>query len=227
VTGRALGLTWAEGNTVGVLMNCRGLEILIVALIGRQAGVLSNQMMVVFVIGAIITTLMTGPLFDRFVSEERIEEARDDTLMEGVTPPPARTTDPRVLVVPGLPTLAGAAIASAGRFVDGNSEPSFLVVEPSLLPGQEGYGGTGVRDEPIVIQQTLGWLEPIADVLSRSGAHADTIAFPSTDRAADLRRLAELWSATDAVAGRSDDVKVLIEARLPVTQLGTVTKEAA
>lgn len=47
-------------------MNCRGLEILIVGLIGLQAGVLTEQMMAVFVLGAIVTTLMTGPLFDRF-----------------------------------------------------------------------------------------------------------------------------------------------------------------
>jgi Kef-type K+ transport system membrane component KefB len=64
--GPALGLSWRESNAVGVLMNCRGLEILIVGLIGLQVGVLTEQMMAVFVLGAIITTLMTGPLFDRF-----------------------------------------------------------------------------------------------------------------------------------------------------------------
>jgi Kef-type K+ transport system membrane component KefB len=64
--GPAVGLTWRESNAVGVLMNCRGLEILIVGLIGLQVGVLTEQMMAVFVLGAIVTTLMTGPLFDRF-----------------------------------------------------------------------------------------------------------------------------------------------------------------
>ena len=66
LVGPALGLSWRESNAVGVLMNCRGLEILIVGLIGLQAGVLTEQMMAVFVLGAIVTTLMTGPLFDRF-----------------------------------------------------------------------------------------------------------------------------------------------------------------
>jgi hypothetical protein len=46
--------------------NCRGLKILIVGLIGLQVGVLTEQMMAVFVFGAIVTKLMTGPLFDRF-----------------------------------------------------------------------------------------------------------------------------------------------------------------
>jgi Kef-type K+ transport system membrane component KefB len=65
-TGPAVGLSWRESNALGVLVNCRGLEILIVGLIGLQAGVLTEQMMAVFVLGAILTTLMTGPLFDRF-----------------------------------------------------------------------------------------------------------------------------------------------------------------
>jgi Kef-type K+ transport system membrane component KefB len=78
-TGPAVGLTWRQANAVGVLMNCRGLEILIVGLIGLQAGVLTEQMMAVFVLGAIVTTLMTGPLFDRFTRSE-----------EPVAPPPAQ-----------------------------------------------------------------------------------------------------------------------------------------
>lgn len=73
--GRAVGLTWRESNAVGVLMNCRGLEILIVGLIGLQAGVLTEQMMAVFVLGAIVTTLMTGPLFDRFAPPKPAEPA--------------------------------------------------------------------------------------------------------------------------------------------------------
>jgi Kef-type K+ transport system membrane component KefB len=73
--GPAVGLTWRESNALGVLMNCRGLEILIVGLIGLQAGVLTEQMMAVFVLGAIVTTLMTGPLFDRFTPRESVSEA--------------------------------------------------------------------------------------------------------------------------------------------------------
>ena len=71
--GPAVGLGWRDANAVGVLMNCRGLEILIVGLIGLQAGVLTEQMMAVFVLGAIVTTLMTGPLFDLLAPREGIE----------------------------------------------------------------------------------------------------------------------------------------------------------
>jgi len=63
---RAGGMSWAEGNVLGVLMNCRGLLVLVVALEGVQAGVITGVAQVAAVLMALITTAMTGPLFDRF-----------------------------------------------------------------------------------------------------------------------------------------------------------------
>ena len=75
LTGRALGLQRHEAHTLGVLMNCRGLLILVVGIIGLELGVISAATQVVFVIGAIVTTLMTGPLVDVFLPRERSREA--------------------------------------------------------------------------------------------------------------------------------------------------------
>lgn len=63
---RAGGLSWAEGNVIGVLMNCRGLLVLVVALIAFQSGIISPALQVGGVLMALITTAMTGPLFDVF-----------------------------------------------------------------------------------------------------------------------------------------------------------------
>lgn len=71
VMGRAAGLSWQEGNLLGILMNCRGLLPLVVGLVGLQAGVISPIMNVAAVTMALITTSMTGPLFDRFSTAER------------------------------------------------------------------------------------------------------------------------------------------------------------
>lgn len=60
--GKVGGLSWAEANTVGVLMNCRGLLVLVVALIGLNERVISPQLQVGGVLMALITTAMTGPL---------------------------------------------------------------------------------------------------------------------------------------------------------------------
>jgi Kef-type K+ transport system membrane component KefB len=67
VLARLGGSTWAEGNVLGVLMNCRGLLVLVVALIGVQQGVITPVLQLGAVLMALITTAMTGPLFDRFV----------------------------------------------------------------------------------------------------------------------------------------------------------------
>jgi Kef-type K+ transport system membrane component KefB len=61
------GLSWAEGNVLGILMNCRGLLILVAALAAVNANVISPILQVGAVLMALITTMMTGPLFDRFL----------------------------------------------------------------------------------------------------------------------------------------------------------------
>ncbi len=67
VSARLGGLSWAEGNVLGVLMNCRGLLVLVVALSAFDARIITPQMQVGAVLMALVTTAMTGPLFDRFL----------------------------------------------------------------------------------------------------------------------------------------------------------------
>ncbi len=66
VMARVSGMSWRDGNVVGILMNCRGLLVLVVALAGVQAGVITPVMQLGAVLIALITTAMTGPLFNRF-----------------------------------------------------------------------------------------------------------------------------------------------------------------
>lgn len=73
--GRAVGLKGNEAGAIGALLNCRGLLILVVALIGLQLGVITPEMQVVFVIGAIVTTMMTGPLVAKFLPPEEVTRA--------------------------------------------------------------------------------------------------------------------------------------------------------
>lgn len=80
---RASGLSWAEGNVLGVLLNCRGLLPLVVALIGIQTGVISPVMQVGAVLMALVTTVMTGPLFDRFIGSVTRPTAREPETSAG------------------------------------------------------------------------------------------------------------------------------------------------
>ena len=80
LAGRASGLAGPEANTLGVLLSCGGLLVLVVGLIGLQLGVITPELQATFVIGAIATLIMAGPLVDHFM-------ARDAASAE--QPPPA------------------------------------------------------------------------------------------------------------------------------------------
>ena len=64
---KAGGMTTAEGNVLGILMNCRGLLVLVVALIALDNKVITPQLQVGAVLMALISTAMTGPLIDKFL----------------------------------------------------------------------------------------------------------------------------------------------------------------
>lgn len=63
------GLTWAEGTVLGVLMNCRGLLVLVAALVAFDAGAITPTLQVGGVVVALVTTAMTGPLFDATIKK--------------------------------------------------------------------------------------------------------------------------------------------------------------
>lgn len=67
VLARASGLSWPESNVLGILMNCPGVIVLVVALVGLQNGVITPAMQAGVVLVALITTAMTGPLLGSFL----------------------------------------------------------------------------------------------------------------------------------------------------------------
>jgi Kef-type K+ transport system membrane component KefB len=65
--GRAAGMTGPEAGAVGVLVSCGGLVTLVVALAGRELGIVTPSMQVVLALVAIVSTLATGPLLERYL----------------------------------------------------------------------------------------------------------------------------------------------------------------
>ena len=66
VTARVAGMQWREALQLGAVMNTRGLMELIALNIGYDLGILSPRIFAMLVIMALVTTLMTGPLFTLF-----------------------------------------------------------------------------------------------------------------------------------------------------------------
>jgi len=62
ITSRLMGVSWRDSLAIGALMNTRGLIELVVLNIGYELGILSPILFTMFVIMALVTTFMTGPL---------------------------------------------------------------------------------------------------------------------------------------------------------------------
>ncbi|MGI8631692.1 MAG: cation:proton antiporter [Solirubrobacterales bacterium] len=219
VAGRAVGLQWKEANAVGVLVNCRGLEILIVAIVGAQLGVLTEPMQGIFVLAAIVTTMMASPLVDFFVSEDEVEEIREQTVAGSIAAMPVMSGGPRVVIAPGEPEASGRALATAEEFLDGDGPRSqFLVVHLIDIPGDGSYVGAAPGEAERQAERALGWLGPIVSRLRAAGSDADPVAFETPTPAADLAKVASDWAATHAVVTRVEDERVLREAGLVVSR---------
>ncbi len=200
LAGKLVGLTWRESNTIGVLMNCRGLMILVVAVIGKQAGVITDPMYVTFVIGAIATTLMTGPLVDAFLPGEEVEAEREKSISGSIEGLPTMTGGPRVLLAPDTQAAATNAVkAATGYLAQEGDRPQFLLAYlPPLQPGGD-YVGAGREEETYEVERAIGWLQPIGDALKAQGADVDVVSFQSPDPDEDLAKLAVEWAASDAL----------------------------
>ncbi len=70
------GYSWQEATLIGVLMNTRALMELIVINAGRDLGVLPDALFTMFVLMALITTVMTTPLFFLLNKGTEVEGAR-------------------------------------------------------------------------------------------------------------------------------------------------------
>ncbi len=81
LAARWSGLSWRDSWALGSLMNTRGLMELVVLNIGYDLGILSPPLFAMFVIMAIATTSMTGPLLTLILPELR---RRDSKLPTGV-----------------------------------------------------------------------------------------------------------------------------------------------
>jgi Kef-type K+ transport system membrane component KefB len=66
LSARLSGIPWRESTALGFLMNTRGLMELILLNIGLEHGLISHTVFTMFVLMAILTTLMTTPLLNWF-----------------------------------------------------------------------------------------------------------------------------------------------------------------
>ncbi len=78
---RGSGETWRAAATIGTLMNARGLMELIILNIGLQQGIITPSLFTIMVMMAVLTTLMTSPLFEAIWGRRAREQAGEGGLI--------------------------------------------------------------------------------------------------------------------------------------------------
>ena len=68
-----IGFGWKDSFSLGILMNTRGLMELVVLNIGYEMGILSIELFTMFVVMALVTTIMTGPILQWITKRPREE----------------------------------------------------------------------------------------------------------------------------------------------------------
>ncbi|HWH13595.1 MAG TPA: cation:proton antiporter, partial [Miltoncostaeaceae bacterium] len=207
LAGRAVGLTWREGNLLGVLMSCRGLLPLIVANVGVTAGLVEpgGPIFAILVIYALVTTILTNPLANLFLPKQ--------------APAPAdvpAAAASRILVGVG-PNGSAARLAGAAKALAGDRRPlELLVAQPAALP-DEASVRSPVQHDQAEVARTLSGLVPLSAIVGGADVTVTPLSFSSPDPADDLLRLIDESDPRMVVMGvsrRGIDADVAVARRV-------------
>jgi Kef-type K+ transport system membrane component KefB len=190
---RSQGVPSRQAMALGVLMNTRGLTELVILTVGKEAGVLSDEMFTIMVVMAIFTTVITEPLLrvfypddlvDREIAEaERLgsdqaeafrvlvgfDEGVDGSALAGLAADLTAGEDPREVTLvqlsePAEPLELGTGFSGPLDLIADSLDQLHRLESQVVAAGVPCYARTRVTDEPGPL---LGQLadENVADVV--------------------------------------------------------------
>lgn len=158
---RATGVRSRGAAALGVLMNTRGLTELVVVNVGFMAGLLDRDLLTIFIIMAVVTTVMTEPLLRAVYPDTLVR--RDIAMAERAALGLAESH--RVMVA-----LRGGPVdittVDAARMLLGSETPGALVLSRVVPPAPSGELGSGLSAVADALEGTtaLGAWEKAAPV---------------------------------------------------------------
>jgi len=176
VFARLGGLSWAEGNVLGVLMNCRGLLVLVVGLIAFNQNVITAPMQVAGVVMALVTTMMTGPLVDKLLPG-----------VAGGAPAPAPAGTARVVAV-SASVQEAAPVADVAFRLAGEGPAEVVLFRPIQLSPYDTL--PGISEELAEAETSLRALKLLA-TLAPPGVDVEPVTYGAVDPAAAAAELAD------------------------------------
>ncbi|HEY7814812.1 MAG TPA: cation:proton antiporter, partial [Nakamurella sp.] len=179
---RAMKVRSRQATALGLLMNTRGLTELVILNVGKQLGVLDDELFTMLVLMALITTAMTGPLLKRVYSDRVMQReiAEAERAALGVT------DAYRVLVLVDDPERA-RELAVVGAAMLGRGRPAQLVLTRLLArPTAPLEVGAPLVPDLARMAATVDELNALARELRDGGVASTVLTRFSVDPWADL-----------------------------------------
>lgn len=221
VGARSAGVPHWQANSLGILMNTRGLTELVILNVGRELGLIGDTLFTMLVVMAVVTTVMTGPLLTRAYPKRRI--ARDIAEAERAALGDEATTRALVVAAPGAASTPMVEVAFG--LLEGAS-PAEVVVAAFEPQRAKLEMGSGLTDELAEMAETMERQQVLVRAGEEVGTPVRIMANPSADVTADLVALAEAlrpqflvaWSNDQA----TDQVVAVVDCPLVLVDPGTV-----
>jgi Kef-type K+ transport system membrane component KefB len=197
---RLSGVPHWQANSLGILMNTRGLTELVILNVGRELGLLGDTLFTMLVVMAVVTTIMTGPLL-RFAYPAR-RVARDIAEAERLALGDQASTRVLLVATPDQDESAALDVAIALVRTELNPEVVVAALEPQLVGKLEM--GSGLTDE---LAKMTASMERLEVLVRRGGAHGVPVRIinhPSADVTADVVELATALRPQFLVVSQGD-----------------------
>ena len=221
VGARSAGVPHWQANSLGILMNTRGLTELVILNVGRELGLIGDTLFTMLVVMAVVTTVMTGPLLTRAYPKRRI--ARDIAEAERAALGDEATTRALVVAAPGVASTPMLEVAFG--LLDGIS-PAEVVVAAFEPQRAKLEMGSGLTDELAEMAETMERQQVLVRAGEEVGIPVRIMANPSADVTADLVALAEALRPQFLVAWSNDEstdqVVAVVDCPLVLVDPGTV-----
>lgn len=222
---RSAGVPHWQANSLGILMNTRGLTELVILTVGRELHLLSDELFTMMVVMALVTTVMTGPLLSLAYPARRV--ARDIAEAERAALGEEAVDRILVLVRDGqenrvLVDLAIGALAG--------STPAEIVIADITPQGRPLEVGSGMSLDLAEMAASMERQQVLVHHGEALGVPVRVMAHPSADVEEDLVELVRVlqpqgvvvWSddpTRDAVTTANESPVVVVAAGTPIAEV--------
>lgn len=188
-----------QANALGILMNTRGLTELVILKVGKDLGLLNEQLFTMMVIMALVTTIMTGPLLGLAYPRRRV--ARD--IAEAERAALGEEAVDRILVL-SRPVADNRVPLEVAVAMLAGARPAEIVIADLQPQGRMLDLGSGLSGELAEMAAAMESQQVLVKHGEELGVPVRVIAHPSADVQGDLVELVQVLAPQGLVAWSDD-----------------------